>query len=64
LAPHCWVDFPPSVNCLIGLWWLGKIFYPTQFPDDLRAIVRDFYQRFYRVPITDDQIKQVLEGRP
>ena len=23
--PFGWVDFPPSVNRLIGLWWLGKI---------------------------------------
>ena len=23
--PFGWVDFPPSVNRMIGLWWLGKI---------------------------------------
>ena len=23
--PFGWVDFPPSVNRLIGLWWLAKI---------------------------------------
>ena len=26
--PFGWVDFPPAVNRLIGLWWLGKILYP------------------------------------
>lgn len=26
--PFGWVDFPPSVNRLIGLWWLAKIFIP------------------------------------
>ncbi|MGZ3322187.1 MAG: iron ABC transporter substrate-binding protein, partial [Xanthobacteraceae bacterium] len=26
--PFGWVDFPPSVNRLIGLWWLAKILYP------------------------------------
>jgi iron complex transport system substrate-binding protein len=25
--PFGWVDFPPSVNRLIGLWWLGKILF-------------------------------------
>ena len=30
--PFGWVDFPPSVNRLIGLWWLAKILYPEQFP--------------------------------
>jgi iron complex transport system substrate-binding protein len=35
--PFGWVDFPPSVNRLIGLWWLGKILYPDKFPEDIRA---------------------------
>ena len=30
--PFGWVDFPPSVNRLIGLWWLAKILYPEHFP--------------------------------
>ena len=34
--PFGWVDFPPSVNRLIGLWWLAKILYPERFPEDLR----------------------------
>ena len=29
--PFGWVDFPPSVNRLIGLWWLAKILYPSAF---------------------------------
>jgi iron complex transport system substrate-binding protein len=61
--PFGWVDFPPAVNRLIGLWWLGKILYPDLFPEDLRALTRDFYTRFYHVTPTDTQIAQVLAGR-
>jgi iron complex transport system substrate-binding protein len=61
--PFGWVDFPPSVNRLIGLWWLAKILYPEQFPEDLRALTRDFYRRFYHVTPTDAQIEGVLAGR-
>jgi iron complex transport system substrate-binding protein len=61
--PFGWVDFPPSVNRLIGLWWLAKILYPERFPEDLRALTRDFYQRFYHVSIDDRQIDRVLAGR-
>jgi iron complex transport system substrate-binding protein len=61
--PFGWVDFPPSVNRLVGLWWLGKILYPEQFPEDLRPITRDFYRRFYHVTPTDAQIESVLAGR-
>ena len=61
--PFGWVDFPPSVNRLIGLWWLAKILYPELFPEDIRALTADFYQRFYHVTPTPEQIDKVLEGR-
>jgi iron complex transport system substrate-binding protein len=61
--PFGWVDFPPSVNRLIGLWWLAKALHPEQFPEDLRPITRDFYQRFYHMTPTDAQIEAVLAGR-
>ncbi len=61
--PFGWVDFPPSVNRLIGLWWLAKILYPDLFPEDLVAKTRDFYGRFYHVTPSDAQIARVLQGR-
>jgi iron complex transport system substrate-binding protein len=61
--PFGWVDFPPSVNRLIGLRWLAKILYPDMFPDDLTAQTREFYTRFYHVTPSDAQIERVLAGR-
>jgi iron complex transport system substrate-binding protein len=61
--PFGWVDFPPSVNRLIGLWWLARILYPDLFPEDLRTLTREFYTRFYRVTPDDGQIDRVLAGR-
>ena len=61
--PFGWVDFPPSVNRLAGLWWLAKILYPEQFPEDLRPLTRDFYKQFYHVTPSDTQIDNVLAGR-
>jgi iron complex transport system substrate-binding protein len=61
--PFGWVDFPPSVNRLIGLWWLAKILYPERFPEDLRVLTQDFYTRFYHVTPTSAQIDHVLAGR-
>jgi iron complex transport system substrate-binding protein len=66
LSPHLpfgWVDFPPSVNRLIGLWWLAKILYPDLFPEDLRTQTREFYDKFYHVQVTEPQIDRVLAGR-
>jgi iron complex transport system substrate-binding protein len=61
--PFGWVDFPPSVNRLIGLWWLAKAFYPEKFPEDLRPLTREFYQRFYHMTPSDEQIDNVLSGQ-
>jgi iron complex transport system substrate-binding protein len=61
--PFGWVDFPPCVNRLIGLKWLAKILYPALFPEDMRALTRDFYARFYHVTPSDQQIDRVLAGR-
>jgi iron complex transport system substrate-binding protein len=61
--PFGWVDFPPSVNRLIGLWWLAKILYPERFAEDMRALTQDFYTRFYHVTPTSTQIDHVLAGR-
>ena len=61
--PFGWVDFPPSSNRLIGLWWLGKILYPDLFKENMRELTRDFYDKFYHVKPTDAQIDHVLAGR-
>jgi len=61
--PFGWVDFPPAVNRLIGLWWLAKILYPELFPEDLTKLTREFYTLFYHRTPTDVQIEHVLEGR-
>jgi iron complex transport system substrate-binding protein len=60
--PFGWVDYPPAVNRLIGLWWLGKIFYPEKFPEDIKALARDFYTTFYHVTPTAEQIDRVFAG--
>jgi iron complex transport system substrate-binding protein len=61
--PFGWVDFPPAVNRLIGLWWLAKILYPERFPEDLTKLTREFYTTFYHRMPTTEQIAHVLEGR-
>lgn len=67
LAPHLpfgWVDFPPSVNRLVGLPWLGKVLYPERFPEPLRPFVREFYAQAYHRTPTAAQLDQLLSGVP
>lgn len=61
--PFGWVDFPPSVNRMIGLWWLAKLLYPAVFPEDIRALAREFHTLFYQVTPSEEQLDRILAGR-
>jgi iron complex transport system substrate-binding protein len=58
--PFPWLDFPPSVNRLIGLKWLGRILYPQWFSDNLRDETRRFYELFYHRSVDERQLGALL----
>jgi iron complex transport system substrate-binding protein len=58
--PFGWIDDPPGVNRIIGLYWLTGLFYPDQYQEDLRTAVREFYDKFYRVKLTDRQLEALV----
>ena len=62
MLPFPWIDSPPSVNRLIGLKWLGGIFYPEVFPEDLRAETRNFYSFFYHRAPDERQLNELFSG--
>ena len=62
-VPFGWIDFPPSINRLIGLRWLARVLYPKAFPEDLRPIVRDFYTRCYHQTPTEAQLDAAVADR-
>lgn len=66
LSPHLpfgWFDFPPGANRLLGLYWAGKLIYPTAFPEDLRPRVVEFHRHFYHQAPTPAQLEALL-GEP
>jgi iron complex transport system substrate-binding protein len=63
-VPFGWIDFPPSINRLVGLRWLARVLYPDAFPEDLRPIVREFYARCYHQTPTEAQLDQLLRQSP
>ena len=50
--PFGWIDEPPGVNRLIGLYWLSVMLYPSETLEDVRGQVQDFYDKFYGVKLT------------
>jgi iron complex transport system substrate-binding protein len=62
--PFGWIDSPPSLNRLIGLKWLARLFFPDRFSKTLRETTREFYARYYQVDLTDAQLEQLLRSSP
>ncbi|MGD9617454.1 MAG: ABC transporter substrate-binding protein [Alphaproteobacteria bacterium] len=60
-APFSWIGDPSGVNRLIGLSWLSALFYPEPTHGELRAMVCEFYDRFYRVRLTNAQLNDMIE---
>lgn len=60
--PFGWADEPPAANRLIGVRWLATLFYPSAFPEDIRAEARRFYALFYQQEPSEAQLDQLLVG--
>jgi iron complex transport system substrate-binding protein len=60
--PYGWIDEPPSVNRLLGLQWLVRLFYPQNFNADLRPVTRNFYQLFYQVDLNAADLDRLLQN--
>jgi iron complex transport system substrate-binding protein len=58
--PFPWVDFPPSVNRVLGVRWLAAVLYPKLFPEPIGPIARHFYSLFYHRDLTDDELARLL----
>jgi iron complex transport system substrate-binding protein len=58
--PFGWIDDPPGINRIIGLYWLTALFYPDQYQEDLRTNAREFYDQFYRIKLTDRQLEALV----
>jgi iron complex transport system substrate-binding protein len=59
--PFGWIDAPPSINRFIGLRWIASLLYPDRFPEDFRAVTRDFHLLFYRADLDEVTLDRLLD---
>ena len=53
--------FPPSSDTPLALKWLAQKTHPDLFEGmDIEKEVRDYYERFYKVKLTDDDIYKIF----
>lgn len=61
-APFSWVDRPPGPNRIVGMRWLSGLIYPEYLDYDVDEAVREFFQLFYHVELTDEQLTRLYNG--
>lgn len=59
-APFGWIDRPPSLNRVMGLKWLPMLFYPGKFNRDLNDVTREFYELFYHVSPSEEELDRLI----
>lgn len=59
-TPYNWMSQPPSMNRIIGIWWLGNLVYPDVYDYDMVAKTQEYFKLFYDYNLTKAEAKELL----
>ena len=59
--PYNWLSNPPSVNMLLGVWWLGNLLYPQYYDYDMAAKAQEIFALLWDYTLTGDEAAAMLE---
>ncbi len=59
-ALYNWLGRPPSINQLMGIYWLGNLVYPDIYDADVRAKAKQFYKLFFDYQMSDEELNALL----
>ena len=58
--PYSWMASPPSVNRVLGIWWLGNLLYPEYYDYDMIEVAQEYYSLFWNYELTDTEAEAML----
>ncbi len=59
--PFNWTDRPPSFMRIIGAHWIASKLYPTRYPFKIQEKVSAFYQLFFGVTLSEEDLKTYFD---
>lgn len=59
-SPYTWLGNPPSMNMLLGVWWLGNLLYPQYYDYDMKEKTKEMYLLLWNYQLTDAEIEEML----
>jgi len=64
IIPFGWFDRPPNATRVLGCQWFAGLIYPKYYTADVREDIKDYFDLFYNVNITDAEIDTILSPNP
>lgn len=58
--PYNWMANPPSLNMILGVWWLGNLLYPEIYDYDMAEVAQDIYRLFWGYELTIEEAQAML----
>lgn len=58
--PYNWMSSPPSVNRVLGVWWLGNLLYPALYDYDMTEAAQEFYRLFWHYDLSTEEAAEML----
>lgn len=58
--PYNWMSSPPSVNRVLGVWWLGNLLYPALYDYDMTEVAQEFYRLFWHDDLSAEEAADML----
>ena len=59
-SPYSWLSGPPSMNMILGVWWLGNLIYPEIYDYDMSAMTQEIYKTLWNYDLTADETAALL----
>lgn len=60
--PYNFLSNPPSMNMLLGVWWLGNLAYPELYDYDMAEVVQEFYALFWNCDLSYEDASAIVKG--
>ena len=61
-SPYSWLSGPPSMNMILGVWWLGNLIYPEIYDYDMAEMTRELYKTLWGYELSSDEVTALLEN--
>ena len=60
--PYNWLSGPPSINMLLGVWWLGNLLYPQYYDYNVTEKTQEAFEVLWGYALSDKEAAEMLRG--